>query len=185
MNELFGLRRTSAFGAVRGQIPSVMHPDPQSCGLRGDRWSPYHFTMKRFLRVRWDAQAVILAVAGLLLTAAGSPVELMPRDGRKPLFGPEAWLQLTPAEDNDSRHFGRRPPLDRSGAFGWRVRWTGDAYDVFDWPETRFSSRNGRIVLRPVTGSRRLYVLQMAADDPGEEDAVFDPALLWRLSARE
>lgn len=109
----------------------------------------------------------------------------MPRDGRVPSFGHEAFLRLTPAMDNDGRHFGHRPPLDRTGAFGWRVKWTGMAYDVFDWPETEYSSRNGQIVLRPIQGSRHLYVLQFTSDDPDQGDAHYDYALMWRLSARE
>lgn len=131
-------------------------------------------------------RALFAAVAGLMLSSAGGrDVELMPREGRVPLFGNEAYLRLTPATDHDGRYFGHRPPLDRSGAFGWRVKWTGFAYDVYEWPETQYSSRNGQIVLRPIEGSRHLYVLQFRSDDPEQGNPTYEYALMWRLSARE
>lgn len=130
-------------------------------------------------------RALFAAVAGLMLSSAGGgDVELMPREGRVPSFGDEAYLRLTPATDHDGRYFGHRPPLDRSGAFGWRVKWTGTAYDVFDWPETEYSGPNGQIVLRRIEGSRHLYVLQFS-EDTEQGDTQYDYALMWRLSARE
>jgi hypothetical protein len=141
--------------------------------------------MRRCHLLRRLVSGALGLAATILLCGAGLPAELMPREGRTPLFGNEAFLRLTPAEDNDSRTFGRRPPLDRGGAFGWRVRWAGDGYDVYDWPEEPFSSRNGRMVLRPMSGSQHLYVMQFTSDDPDEGGAVYEYALLWRLSKRE
>lgn len=133
---------------------------------------------------RWAVAPVLALLALLSLTAAGSPLELLPTDGRPALFGPQAVLLLSPATGSRATTFGRRPPTDRDGSFEWHIYWTGNAYTVFSEPTASATEPDGSIVFWPLSGSQTLYLLQFtSASDSG--DARHEYALLWRLSARE
>jgi hypothetical protein len=123
-----------------------------------------------------------LAAVWLLLTAATSPAELMPSDGRSRAFGPQALVELTPAADGRRHPFGVRPPLSHGDSFTWVLVWTGGAYDI------RFEPLNnvvdGRLALRRLPGDDPLYIgqlVEMAEGVPGQ----IGYFLLWRLSRHE
>lgn len=125
----------------------------------------------------------LLPAIWLALTAATSPIDLMPPDGRSQAFGAHAIVRLTPARDGHPVRFGRRPPLDRDGSLHWRLDWTGSAYQVRAPDAPRSLPADGAIALRQLDGP--LYIGAM--HDPGTDSGVpnVEYLLLWRLSGHE
>ncbi|WP_156256670.1 hypothetical protein [Sandarakinorhabdus oryzae] len=123
-----------------------------------------------------------LAALWLLLTAATSPTILMPSDGRSLAFGPQAVVELTPADDGRIHSFGTRPPLSHDSSFTWTLVWRDGAYDVRFEPLSTVV--DGRLALRRLPGDEPLYIgqlVEMADGVPGE----IGYFLLWRLSRHE